>query len=80
MYLLTDHRNVPFADDGLRGGEHLRSWMTERFRTELAGCGVPMVELTGPHAERLGRAVAACDALLAAGWSLTDPIAAPDAR
>ena len=78
LYLLTDHRDVPFTDDGLRDGEHLRAWMTERFRGELAGCGVPVVELTGSHTERLARAVRACDDLLAAGWSLTDPIAAPD--
>ncbi|WP_244298575.1 AAA family ATPase [Micromonospora cremea] len=77
LYLLTDHRDVPFTDDGLRDGEHLRGWMTERFRTELAGCGVPVVELAGPHADRLVRAVAACDALLAAGWSLADPLVAP---
>ena len=51
--------------------------MTERFRAELAGCGVPVVELAGPHAERLVRAVAACDALLAAGWPLADPLVAP---
>ncbi|MEU7778587.1 MULTISPECIES: AAA family ATPase [Micromonospora] len=78
LYLLTDHRGVPFTDDGLRDGEHLREWMTERFRAELAGCGVPVVELTGSPAERLARAVRACDDLLAAGWSLADPIAAPD--
>ncbi|MEU8391632.1 AAA family ATPase [Micromonospora sp. NPDC048843] len=78
LYLLTDHRGVPFTDDGLRDGEHLRAWMTERFRAELAGCGVPVVELAGSHAERLARAVRACDDLLAAGWPLVDPIAAPD--
>ncbi|MEU8214159.1 AAA family ATPase [Micromonospora taraxaci] len=78
LYLLTDHQGVPFTDDGLRDGEHLRAWMTERFRTELAGCGVPVVELSGTRAERLARAVRACDDLLAAGWSLADPIAAPD--
>ncbi|MGA4730230.1 AAA family ATPase [Micromonospora taraxaci] len=77
LYLLTDHQGVPFTDDGLRDGEHLRAWMTERFRTELAGCGVPVVELSGTHAERLARAVRACDDLLAAGWSLADPTAAP---
>ncbi|WP_346539427.1 AAA family ATPase [Micromonospora sp. DPT] len=77
LYLLTDHVGVPFSDDGLRDGEHLRAWMTERFRAELAGCGVPVIELTGPHAERLARAVAACDALLAAGWSLADPLLPP---
>ncbi|MFG3699081.1 AAA family ATPase [Micromonospora sp. NPDC047620] len=74
LYLLTDHVGVPFDDDGLRDGEHLRAWMTGRFRTVLAGCGVPVVELTGPHPERLARAVAACDALLAAGWPLADPL------
>ncbi len=78
LYLLTDHRGVPFTDDGLRDGEHLRAWMTERFRAELAGCGVPVVELTGSHADRLARAVRACDDLLATSWSLADPIAAPD--
>ncbi|MEV1015023.1 MULTISPECIES: AAA family ATPase [unclassified Micromonospora] len=77
-YLLTDHRGVPFADDGLRDGEHLRAWMTDRFRDELAGSGVPVVELTGSHAERLARAVRVCDDLLASGWSFTDPISAPD--
>ncbi|MEU8185186.1 AAA family ATPase [Micromonospora sp. NPDC049047] len=80
LYLLTDHRGVPFTDDGLRDGEHLRAWMTERFRAELAGCGVPAVELTGSPADRLARAVRACDAVLAAGWSLADPIAAPDSH
>ncbi|MFI6781684.1 hypothetical protein [Micromonospora sp. NPDC050276] len=39
---------------------------------------MPVVELTGSHAERLVRAVRACDDLLAAGWSLADPIAATD--
>ncbi|MFG1885153.1 AAA family ATPase [Micromonospora sp. NPDC049102] len=78
LYLLTDHRGVPFADDGLRDGEHLRAWMTGRFRDELAASGVPVMELTGPHAERLTRAVQVCDALLAAGWSFAEPITAPD--
>ncbi|MEV4809908.1 AAA family ATPase [Micromonospora avicenniae] len=77
LYLLTDHRGVPFTDDGLRDGAHLRAWMTDRFRAELAGCGVPVLELTGSHEERLARAVAACDALLAAGWDLADPLRPP---
>lgn len=74
LYLLTDHAGVPFADDGLRDGEHLRAWMTGRFRAELAGCGVPVVELRGPHDARLAVAVAACEALLATGWSFADPL------
>src|SRR5581483_7884993 len=28
LYLLTDHEGVPFEDDGLRDGEHIREWMT----------------------------------------------------
>ncbi|MFC6020192.1 AAA family ATPase [Plantactinospora solaniradicis] len=74
LYLLTDHRGVPFHDDGLRDGEHLREWMTGRFREVLADSGVPVIELTGPHPERLRAAVRACDALLAAGWSLSAPM------
>ncbi|MFR9778475.1 AAA family ATPase [Micromonospora sp. MS34] len=74
LYLLTDHEGVPFVDDGLRDGEQLRAWMTGRFRAELAGCGVPVVELRGPHEARLAIAVAACDALLAAGWAFADPV------
>ena len=74
LYLLTDHEGVPFADDGLRDGEHLRAWMTGRFREVLAASGVPVVELTGTHESRLAVAVAAGDALLAAGWSLSAPL------
>ncbi|WP_307804388.1 AAA family ATPase [Micromonospora echinofusca] len=74
LYLLTDHHGVPFDDDGLRDGEHLRAGMTDRFRSVLAESGVPVVELTGSHGQRLARAVAACDGLLAAGWSLADPL------
>ncbi|NYH42292.1 hypothetical protein HNR22_002019 [Micromonospora jinlongensis] len=36
------------------------------------------MELAGTHAERLARAVRACDDLLAASWSLSDPTTAPD--
>ncbi|GAA2137324.1 nicotinamide-nucleotide adenylyltransferase [Kitasatospora kazusensis] len=74
LYLLTSDRDVPFHDDGLRDGEHLRPWMTGRFREVLAAGRTPWLELTGDRAERLTRALAAVDALLAAGWSLADPL------
>lgn len=61
LYLLTDHVGVPFEDDGLRDGEHLRAWMTRRFREVLAGH--PVVELTGSHDHRLATALAAVDVL-----------------
>jgi NadR type nicotinamide-nucleotide adenylyltransferase len=74
LYLLTADDDVPFVDDGLRDGEHLRAWMTARFRAELARSPVPWLELTGPYRRRLADAVAACDALLARGWSLAEPL------
>ncbi|MET9514227.1 AAA family ATPase [Streptomyces sp. NPDC002994] len=74
LWLLTDHDRVPFEDDGLRDGEHLRPWMTARFRDELTRTGRTFRTLGGPHEERLATAVAAVDALLAEGWGFTDPL------
>lgn len=65
LYLLTDHADVPFEQDGIRDGEHLRAWMTGRFRETCAESGVPTVVLSGPPEQRLAEALAAIDALLA---------------
>jgi nicotinamide riboside kinase len=74
LYLLTDHAGVPFEDNGLRDGEHIREWMTGRFRKSLASSGVPVVELSGPHRVRLATALAAVDELIASGWDFTEPL------
>ncbi|MFD7788413.1 AAA family ATPase [Streptomyces nojiriensis] len=74
LYLLTDHADVPFEDDGLRDGEHLRPWMTERFRAELERTGRRFLVVRGDRAARLEVAVRAVDALLAEGWHFTDPL------
>ncbi|MGR8011386.1 AAA family ATPase [Streptomyces hypolithicus] len=74
LWLLTDHTGVPFEDDGLRAGEHLRPWMTGRFRAELTRTGRRFVTLRGTHEKRLAKAVASVDALLAEGWGFTDPL------
>lgn len=76
LYLLTDHADVPFEQDGLRDGEHLRGWMTKRFATLLAERGLPTIRLTGSHEARLAHAVTAIDALFAHRWGLVDPPAA----
>jgi NadR type nicotinamide-nucleotide adenylyltransferase len=73
LYLLTADVGVPFADDGLRDGEHLRPWMTDRFRGELARRNLPWVEVTGPYRDRLRTAVTVCDELLASGWAFVPP-------
>ncbi len=74
LYLLTSDDGVPFTDDGLRDGEHLRPWMTGRFREVLAAQPVPWLELTGPYRQRLRTALAACDDLLGRGWEFAEPL------
>ncbi|HEY2795046.1 MAG TPA: AAA family ATPase [Micromonosporaceae bacterium] len=74
LYLLTGHAGIPFEDDGLRDGEHIREWMTGRFRDELPQLGVPVIELSGPHDARLADAISAVDALLDSGWHLAEPL------
>ncbi len=73
LYLLTDHVGVPFEDDGLRDGEDIRVWMSDRFAELLGKQDVPVVTLRGPHEQRLETAIAAVDALLVGGWHLADP-------
>ncbi|MFF7216564.1 AAA family ATPase [Streptomyces sp. NPDC008238] len=74
LWLLTDDTGVPFEDDGLRDGEHVRTWMTDRFREELTRRALPHVLLTGPHEERLRTAVTAVDTLLTTGWHFAAPL------
>ncbi|GAA1599017.1 AAA family ATPase [Streptomyces globosus] len=74
LYLLTDHTDVPFEDDGLRDGPHLRPWMTDRFREELERTGRRHLLVTGDRATRLRTAVRAVDELLAEAWHFTDPL------
>lgn len=74
LWLLTDHEGVAFEDDGLRDGEELRPWMTDRFRAELTRTGRTFTEITGSRQDRLTAAVAAVDALLAAGWDFAAPL------
>ncbi|MFJ1704193.1 AAA family ATPase [Kitasatospora sp. NPDC088346] len=73
LYLLTTDRDVPFHDDGLRDGEHLRPWMTGLFREVLTAGRTPWLELDGDRGERLRQALAAVDRMLAQGALLADP-------
>ncbi|WP_411878745.1 AAA family ATPase [Polaromonas sp. YR568] len=74
LYLLTSDTGVPFEDDGLRDGEHLRGWMTERFRAVLREQGVPWLEVEGSPDARCRSALAAVDALLEKAWQFAAPL------
>ena len=62
IYVLTDS-DIPFVQDGLRDGEHVREWMTRRFREELEARRSRWICVSGAHEQRLEAAVAAIDAL-----------------
>ncbi|MBL9024496.1 MAG: AAA family ATPase [Myxococcales bacterium] len=74
LYLLTHCDDVPFVQDGLRDGEHLRRWMTERFVERLAAEGRRWRWLRGSREERLARAIAAIDERLGDGWGFAAPL------
>jgi NadR type nicotinamide-nucleotide adenylyltransferase len=68
LYLLTDHANVPFEDDGLRDGEHLRAWMNERFADVLSAGAAPWHLVSGPADHRLRAALRYIDDAMRAWW------------
>jgi NadR type nicotinamide-nucleotide adenylyltransferase len=63
MYILTGD-DIPWVQDGTRDGEHVRAWMTERFRAALSSRTEPWLEVTGTPANRLVEATTRIDALL----------------
>lgn len=73
LYLLTGDE-IPFVQDGMRDGEHLRHAMQQRFRAELAAQPVPWLEVHGSVSERLRLAVPAVDLAVAAALRHTDPL------
>jgi HTH-type transcriptional repressor of NAD biosynthesis genes len=64
LYVLTGD-DIPFVQDGTRDGEHVRGWMTGRFREVLRDREEPWIEVRGGRAERLAAATARIDQLLA---------------
>ncbi|MFZ2529200.1 MAG: AAA family ATPase [Rhodococcus sp. (in: high G+C Gram-positive bacteria)] len=53
LYLLTDHVGVPFVQDGIRDGEHIRADMTGWFVDALTVTGRSWVLLTGSLDDRV---------------------------
>lgn len=67
LYLLTGEE-IPFVQDGTRDGEHVRGWMTDRFRQVLGARAEPWLEVRGSRRQRLAAAVARIDELLNQPW------------
>jgi HTH-type transcriptional regulator, transcriptional repressor of NAD biosynthesis genes len=81
LYLVTNHEGVPFEQDGVRDGEHIRAWMTERFLDVLKERGLNYQLMNGPPAERLRMAIKATAGLFAEPWPmLTESRAAPEVK
>jgi HTH-type transcriptional regulator, transcriptional repressor of NAD biosynthesis genes len=57
VYLVTSPHDVPFLQDGVRDGEHVRFEMHRRFVHLAASTGRPWRELTGDPTDRLSQAV-----------------------
>lgn len=56
LYLLTNCE-IPFEQDGVRDGQHIRQWMTRRFTEELTKRGLPWALVKGSREERLAKAI-----------------------
>lgn len=63
LYLLTNC-DIPFEHDGVRDGQHIRQWMTQRFTEELTRRGLRWQLVKGSKEERLHQAVEEIDKLI----------------
>jgi HTH-type transcriptional regulator, transcriptional repressor of NAD biosynthesis genes len=64
LYILTGDE-IPFVQDGIRDGEHIRHDMHQMFIEELRRQNKPYVLVTGSKEERLAKAIELCDRVLA---------------
>ncbi|HEV2398698.1 MAG TPA: AAA family ATPase [Candidatus Sulfotelmatobacter sp.] len=63
LYLLTDC-DLPFVQDGMRDGESIREWMTQRFEQVLVERQLPWFKISGSGPARLEAAIREVDKLL----------------
>jgi HTH-type transcriptional repressor of NAD biosynthesis genes len=78
IYLVTDHEQVPWQDDGMREGDlEIRAAMTGWFMDALVAAGHSFVLLTGTLQDRLDLAVRTIDQLLAIRMRFGAPLTGP---
>lgn len=74
LYLLSDVQAVPFTQDGLRDGEHIREWMHGRFEQALAeGCHA-WRRVSGDEQQMLAQALAHIDDHFRGLWRFAPPL------
>ena len=73
LYILTGDE-IPFVQDGMRDGEHIRSSMQQRFRDVLAAQAVPWIEVRGSVDERVAAARPAITEAVSAALTFADPL------
>lgn len=74
LYILT-RDDVPFAQDGVRDGEHLRTWMHDRLVERLMETRREWLLVSGPPDERVEQALAAVDDACRRAWTYSAPLA-----
>jgi HTH-type transcriptional repressor of NAD biosynthesis genes len=78
VYLLTDHANVPWHDDGLREGDlDIRAAMTTWFEDALTAAGHSWVLLTGSLEQRVDLAVRTVDQMVQTRCRFATPLSGP---
>jgi len=78
VYLLTDHEDVPWHDDGLREGDlAIRAAMTGWFADALTAAGHSWALLTGTLEQRIDLAARTVDQVLARRLAFTVPLTGP---
>ncbi|WP_082763835.1 AAA family ATPase [Frondihabitans sp. PAMC 28766] len=73
LYVLTGD-DIPFVQDGLRDGEHIRHAMQQRFRDELGTRTTPWLEVRGSVVERVAKASRAIDEAVRRALTFASPL------
>jgi HTH-type transcriptional repressor of NAD biosynthesis genes len=73
-YILTSWKDVPFEQDGLRDGEHLREWMHSAFANRLGSAKTPYFVTSGDLLTRVNQCMAWIDERSQSAWRFADPL------
>lgn len=71
LYILTDVNCVPFEQDGIRDGEHIRGWMQQRFIERMQQCGFNWLQVSGDSQQCLQQAIEFIEQNLPKIWNFS---------